>query len=173
MSEEFVVLGSLGATFGVKAWLKVNSYTEPKANILDFPSWYISKDGNDWKEVMLDDGKVHSNKFVVKLSEVDDMDEAKLLTGSKIAVKRHSLTELGEGEHYWCDLEGLSLINLSGEFLGTVLSVNNFGANDVFEIETEAKKTIYVPYIKDGVVKEILFDEKKIIVDWERSFNEG
>ena len=38
---EWVELGRLGAPYGVKGWLHVESYTEPPERLLDYPVWAL------------------------------------------------------------------------------------------------------------------------------------
>lgn len=42
---ELVVVGKVGASYGVKGWTRINSFTENKEDIFSYPTWYIQKDG--------------------------------------------------------------------------------------------------------------------------------
>src|SRR5690606_1037361 len=40
-----VTLGRIGGLFGVKGWVKVLSYTEPRENIVGYAEWILEHDG--------------------------------------------------------------------------------------------------------------------------------
>jgi len=51
-----VVLGRIGAPFGVEGWVKVQSYTDPLEGIACYPVWELDRGGSlsrvavlDWK----------------------------------------------------------------------------------------------------------------------------
>ena len=61
-----VVLGRFGAPWGVKGWIKAESYTDPPAGILDYPVWYLSRpqgssldDPGAWDEIRTLEGRPH------------------------------------------------------------------------------------------------------------------
>jgi 16S rRNA processing protein RimM len=45
MRKKWVLVGNIGKPYGVKGWVKVNSYTEPSSNILHYPPWYLLAPG--------------------------------------------------------------------------------------------------------------------------------
>ena len=45
MIEKRVVVGRIAGHYGVKGWVKVNSYTEPREKIFDYRPWYLEHDG--------------------------------------------------------------------------------------------------------------------------------
>jgi 16S rRNA processing protein RimM len=58
---------------------------------------------------------------------------------------------LAEGEYYHTDLIGLPCISTDGADLGTCVTVENFGAGDVLEIERPDGKRFMVPMKADAV----------------------
>jgi len=52
---------------------------------------------------------------------------------------------LAEGEYYHADLIGLAVVSTDGDPVGAVVSVENFGAGDVVEIERPDGKRFMVP----------------------------
>ena len=43
--DHLVTLGRVVGVFGVRGWLKVRSYTEPKTNILKYSPWFQRRRG--------------------------------------------------------------------------------------------------------------------------------
>ena len=40
--DEKIVMGKFGATYGIRGWLKVFSYTDNAESIFDYTPWYIN-----------------------------------------------------------------------------------------------------------------------------------
>ncbi|GGD49225.1 16S rRNA processing protein RimM [Erythrobacter arachoides] len=71
---------------------------------------------------------------VARFAEVADRTAAEKLRGTVLTVPRDALPPLAEGEYYHADLLGLAAVSDTGEPLGEVIAVHNFGAGDVIEI---------------------------------------
>ena len=112
-----------------------------------------------------DDGK---GGAIARFAEVADRTAAEKLRGTALTVPRSSLPPLGEGEYYHADLLGLAAVSTTGEALGTVIAVDNFGAGDVLEIERPALedgkrgKRFMVPMKADAVPE---WDGSRVVID--------
>lgn len=91
------------------------------------------------------------NGAIARFAEVADRNAAEALRGTELAVPRSALPPLGAGEYYHVDLIGLAAVSGSGEALGVVIAVDNFGAGDVLEIERESGKRFMVPMRPEAV----------------------
>ena len=101
-------LGRIVGLFGVRGWVKVYSYTDPREAILEHDRWLLGRDG-DWRSVRVDDGKRHGKSVLATLEAIDDREAAEGLLGLDIAVERDSLPKPERGHYYWTDLEGLTV----------------------------------------------------------------
>ena len=159
-----VVLGRISGVFGVKGWVKVFSFTEPKEAILDYDIWLLKRD-DSWQTTAVEQGKTHGKSVIAKLEGVDDRDAATALMETDIAVSREAMPETKAGEYYWADLEGLKVVHRNGTELGTVSHLITTGANDVLVVSGDQEKLI--PFVMDEVVLDVDLDEGVISVDWE------
>lgn len=75
------------------------------------------------------------NGAVARFAELTNRNEAEALRGAELTVPRSALPPLAEGEYYHVDLIGLPCVSGTGEDLGHVVAVENFGAGDILEIE--------------------------------------
>jgi 16S rRNA processing protein RimM len=87
---------------------------------------------------------------IVRFAEIGDRSAAEALRGQLVTVSRDALPPLAEGEYYHADLVGLACESRSGELLGTVVAVENFGAGDLLEIERPDGRRALVPF-RDGI----------------------
>ncbi len=159
-----VVLGRVSGVFGVKGWVKVYSYTEPREAVLEYKEWLLS-DTDDWQPVTVAEGKRHGKSVIARIDGVDDRDEAAGLIGRDIGVPREALPETDEGQYYWSDLEGLRVVRRDGVELGRVAYLLETGAHDVMVIEGDPERL--VPFVKDEVVLDVDVAAGVIRVDWE------
>ena len=95
-----------------------------------------------------DDGK---GGAIARFAELADRTAAEALRGTELTVPRSALPPLAEGEYYHADLLGLAAVSDTGESLGTVVAVENFGAGDILEIERPTGKRFMVPMIEAAV----------------------
>lgn len=176
MTEENsqIIVGKVGAVYGVKGWLKIHSFTEDQEAILDYFPWSL-KLGNKKQTVDVTDWRRHNKGLVVKIDNIDDRDSAQSLVHSEIFVDKNTLPELPEGEFYWRDLIGMSVVTDKGYDLGQVSDLLETGSNDVLVVKANrndgfGKKERLIPYIEDQVIMSVSSENKQICVDWDPGF---
>jgi len=162
----YIIVGKLGSTYGVQGWIKLYAYTEPTANILDYKPWYIEEAGH-WSLIEHIESREQHKGIVVKFSGINNPEQARLLTGKKIAVLSTALPRLKKGEYYWSDLEGLTVINHDGAVLGKVIYLLETGSNDVLVIKNDKDNKEYaIPYLSN-IIENIDLTQKIINIHWE------
>ena len=159
-----IVIGQVSGLFGVRGWVKVFSYTEPREGILDYADWHLG-DGEDWRPAKLAEGKRQGKTIVARIEGIDDRDQAAKLIGTQIAIERSKLPTLEEGRFYWADLQGLRVETVDGTPLGTVSGMIATGANDVLVVKGETERLI--PFLFGDRILEVDFDTGVIQVDWD------
>jgi 16S rRNA processing protein RimM len=161
-----VRVGRVSGLFGVKGWMKIYSYTEPRENVVQFEEWILELDGAEHR-VDVEAGQAAGKHIIAKLHGVDDRDDAQRWVGAEISVEREALPPCEPGEYYWVDLEGLAVRNLRGEALGEVDHMLATGANDVLVLRGGGGRLI--PFVP-SVVRQVDIDSGTIVVDWDESF---
>jgi len=171
-AKNMLILAKVSGVYGVKGWVKLFSYTEPREGILDYKNCFLkrpgSKSGEQWQPLQITQGRKQGKGVVAKIEGCDDRDQALLLIGSEIAVNNDQLAELAENEYYWKDLIGLAVINQDDVDLGKVTNLMETGANDVLIVEGDRERLI--PFTQGIAVLEVNLDEKLIKVDWDPEF---
>ncbi|TAK74020.1 MAG: ribosome maturation factor RimM [Gammaproteobacteria bacterium] len=165
ISTNYVAIGKVGSTYGIRGWLKIHSYTEFGASILDYSTWFLSSDQENWDAIQVEEGQLHGKGMIVKLAGINSPETARLLTGKLIAIPRSQLPKLKENEYYWSDLEGLTVIDQHGEILGKVIYLMETGSNDVLVVKGEKEHAI--PYLPGRVILEVNLEKQEIHVNWE------
>ena len=161
-------MGKFGKPFGVQGWIKVISYADPVEQLLNYLDWYYQTSTNsDWQPIEIDEKKAQGKGLVVHIKGYDAPEAVNIYTNALIAIDRAQLPDLAADEYYWCDLEGLAVINQQGETLGTIDYLFATVSNDV--IVVKGKKLHYIPYIQQDFVIEVSLEKKQMIVNWQES----
>jgi 16S rRNA processing protein RimM len=144
-----VVLGRVTGLHGVKGWIKVHSYTEPREAILDYKDWLLLRE-NDQQAVKLAEGRRHGKTIIARFDGVDDRDDAAGYVGDDIAVPRERMPDTTGDE---------------GRVLGKVAYLLATGANDVLVVDGDQE--ILIPFVRDRFIKDVDLAAGVISVDWE------
>lgn len=169
-ASDKVVIGKIGAPYGVKGWVKIHSFTEQPDTVFSYQPWQVGE-----KTITVDQWRVQGKSMVAKLEGIDDRNTADVIKNAEISIDAELLPELGEEEFYWRDLKGMKVVNLKGYDFGVVQDVFNTGANDVLQIKANAKDAFgqrerLLPFVFDEVIHSVNTEEKVITVDWDPGF---
>jgi len=163
-ASERVILGRISGLYGVKGWVRVFSYTDPREAVLDYGQWLVGRKAR-WDSVTVAEGKRHGKSVIARLEGIDDRDEAAQLMGLDIAVMRDDMPPPDDGQYYWHDLEGLRVVHRDGTELGRVAYMLETGANDV--LVTDGDEERLIPFVAGEVILDVDLGEGVITVDWE------
>lgn len=158
---EFLEVGKIVNTHGLKGEVKVIPWTDSPEDFEDIPYIYIRRKTNDEK-LTVSNVKYQKNNLIVKFKEINSIDEAEKYKNMVIHADRNDLWELEEGVYYIADLIGLEVYDENGK-IGVLADVFNTGANDIYDVKREGKKNLLLPVI-DDVVKNIDIENKRITV---------
>ncbi len=162
---EWVELGRLGAPYGVKGWLHVESYTEPHERLLTYAVWTLRLPGGEKARYALREGRTHGDALVVSLADVNDRDAAARLTGAVVEVERSALPKPGKGEYYRADLIGFTVTNLEGARLGTVSHFVDAPRGAVMVTKSDGGAEHWV-LAQPAYLKRVDLEGRAIVVDW-------
>jgi 16S rRNA processing protein RimM len=166
-ADRRILIGRVSGLHGVQGWVKLFSYTDPMANLLEFREMQLGR-GGEWRPAVLVEGRTQGKTLIGRFEGVTDRDRAAGLVGDEIAIRRDQLPEPAADEVYWTDLIGLEVVNIHGENLGTVDRMLETGANDVLVVSGDKERLI--PFLRGKVVKRIDQVAGRVTVDWERDF---
>lgn len=150
MLKEYLEIGKIVSTQGIKGEVRVECWCDSPAFVSQFKNLYF----DEGREKLDIKARPHKNIALVKIKGVDSIEQADLLRGKVLYMKRRDI-KLEKGVHFVQDLVGLEIKDFeTGEVYGTLNDVLKTGANDVYEMKAGEKQLFYIPVIPD-VVKEI------------------
>ena len=167
MNETLVAVGRIVGIYGVRGWVKVVSYTDPRNNIFEYKPWYLDL-GEEPQQVALQAGRPQGKGLVAQLADIEDRDAAAKLIDAEILVPRSEFGEPKQGQYFWNDLIGMRVTTLEGEDLGVVESLLATGANDVLVVQGDRRRLI--PFVMDEAIRQVDLEQRTISVDWDSEF---
>ena len=123
-----VTLAAIAGAHGVAGEVRLKLFGDSVAALSCHKSF---NDGTLTLIKVRDDGK---GGAVARFAESSSRGDAERLRGTALTVTRDALPPLAEGEFYHADLLGLPVVTDTGDAVGTVLAIENFGATDIIEI---------------------------------------
>ena len=164
MSDEapLIELGSVGAPFGVRGWIKVRSYTDPPERIFEHRTLRVSHNGVVCSYALEATGK-SGGQLTAKLAGIADRDQAQALRGAAICVPRSELPAREEKEFYRADLLGCEVVNLAGERLGVVQHFLETPQQVLMVVK--GVQEFWVPAVPQHV-RRIDLKARRVTVDW-------
>ena len=161
MANNKVCLGAIVGVHGIKGEVKVKCFSENEKNLSSYG--ILSNETGDKSFAVKIVG--HSKELLrVKIKGVDDRNTAETLIGTGLYIQRDMLPDLSEDEFYHTDLIGLRAHSSTGEVIGEVNALYNFGAGDLIEIKTLNGSLEMLPFTSD-YVPTINIKDRYIIVE--------
>jgi 16S rRNA processing protein RimM len=156
-------LGRVGAPWGVKGWVHIDSYTDPPDGILEYRQWGLRLGSGERITGHVVEGHPHSDRLVARLEGIEDRERAAKLTGAVIEVTRAELPPTGEREYYQTDLLGLEVRNQKGVQLGKVGYFVDTPASSMMVVQGEREH--WIPAVPKHLSK-VDLAAGLILVDW-------
>ena len=162
--EDFLEIGEIVKPQGIKGEVKLRPYSEDFNRIKKIKKVYI--DGIAYEVLSV---KVAPDAVFILLSGVFSRNDAELLRGKKMLVKREDAPKLQKGNYYVVDVLDSTLYLSTGEEVGVVKDIIK-GVQDVYVVQTKGGKNILFPLL-NSLNYQINVEEKKMTVD-EKRFKE-
>jgi 16S rRNA processing protein RimM len=163
-TEDRVCVGAIAGVRGLKGEVRIKSFTADPDNIASYGP-VTSEDGNKTFRLIVKSRT--KGLLIARLNGIDDRTSAEKLKGERLYVLRSALPKPEVGEFYQADLVGLTAETKSGEELGTIEAVHNFGASDIIEITSNNKnheETIMIPFTNE-LVPEVDIKGGRIVIN--------
>jgi 16S rRNA processing protein RimM len=144
-SEPRVVLAVVGAPHGVWGEVRVKTFTDDPEAIGAYGP-LSTPDGKRLTVAAL--RVVKGDLAIARFREITDRTAAEALNRKELTVPRSALPAADDSDtFYHTDLIGLDAVTETGEPLGTVVALHDFGAGDVVEVRGAGGSVLY-PFTK-------------------------
>lgn len=159
--DKRILIGEIATAHGIKGFVKVRSFADDET-LLEHQPLFTDEEAD--KTITIKLKNALKGDWVAEVIGVADRNEAERLRGTKLYINREDLPAAEHGEYYIEDLKGLKVVDGHGKEIGTLLSVENFGASDLLDIKPPSGASFYLPFT-DQTVTSIDMDAGTITVD--------
>jgi 16S rRNA processing protein RimM len=150
-----VALAAVAGAHGIKGEVRLKLFSQSVESLSRHKKLFVG--GAELRLLSVRDGKM----AVARFEGVSDRGAAEALRGSLVEIERDAMPALEEGEYYYADLIGLSAVDRDRNAVGSVVAVENFGAGDLLEIETNDGKRSLIPF-KPGIAD---LEDGRVVLD--------
>ena len=146
MKNQYLDAGKIVNTHGIRGEIKVYPLCDGPEFLLEFDRFFMNG-----KEIEVTSSRVHKNVASMRLNGIDHIEQAEQLVGNILQINCDDI-ELEEGRYFIEDLVGLKVVDIdTGKEYGTLKSVIQTGANDVYEVQGD--KVYLIPKIDEVVLR--------------------
>ena len=162
MAEPLVPLGEIVTTHGLNGWLKLSAFN-PSTNALSPGVEVFLEHGGRRSAHRLEASSQHKKQFLIKLGDINSIDDAARYIGSTLAVGEAALEALEPNQYYHYQIIGFEVFHLNGDRVGTILSTMSTPAGEIYVVQGPDKEHL-IPAARE-IIEQVDFDARKIIVN--------
>ena len=161
MKKDFLEVGEIVGTHGVRGEMRVNPWCDSPAFIKKFKKLYLDEKGE--KSLDVKSAREHGNVALIVVDGIDTVEKAQAMRSKILYIKRDD-AHLQKGNYFIAELIDCTVYDADDESIiyGVISDVSETGANDVWHIEKEGKEYL-IPAIKDVVIS-VDVEEGKVLI---------
>lgn len=156
---EFVLIGKIVNTFGIKGELKLECYS-------DFIDERFKRDttiyiGEEKLPFVMKSHKIHKGFLLIQLKDNEDINLVEKYKGMYVYKNKDDIKPLKKGEYYFSQLKGLDVF-VSDKKVGSVLRVEEGISSNYLRVKTNDKESL-VPFLP-AFIEEVDLENNKITI---------
>ncbi len=156
--SNYIVIAKIGKPHGLKGYFFFYPFSSSVDELFNFSTFYKKKE-NIFIPLPKIIFKNSGNNLIAKIKGINSVEEIKHLINIDVYILKKELPPL-DGEYYHFDLIDCKCY-YEDKFIGVVKDIVNYGAGELFEIETKKNKTYFIPFLKDKLL-DVSIDNKSI-----------
>jgi 16S rRNA processing protein RimM len=180
LPADAVEVGRVLGAWGVKGGIKVKAFAATPQALFSTKRWYLAAPDvpgprvapGPWPMLLnVVQAKEQADAVVATVHDVQDRDAAEALKGARVFVPRTSFPTPDDGEFYWVDLIGLTVVNRGGTALGTVVGLIETGPHCVLRVQPAhpAAAEVLIPFVQ-AYIDSVDHAARRITADWEADY---
>lgn len=160
-TKKLVKIGIIVAAHGIRGAVKIKSFTANAGDILNYGALYTRDQEHEYKpKILSESGSV----VIAKFPDINTRNQAEKMIKTELYIEKDRLPEPEEGEYYYTDLIGMTVLTTNNEPYGRIITVHNFGAGDIVEIELDATAGKIMHSFKNSIFPTIDITNKTAII---------
>ena len=155
-----ICIGKISCAHGIKGQVKLASYTEIPEEIFEFPKKFFGSNNTPISFVKIG---ISKNQFIAQIDGINNRTQAEQLRGEEIFIDRNDLPELTKDSGFYIEDLVNCKVYSNESLIGTIQSIENFGAGDIVSIKDENNKEIMLPFT-DDFIRNIDIQNRKVTI---------
>ncbi len=176
-----IEVGRIVGPWGIKGAFKVQAHASDPQALFSSRRWFLQPPPGLRRTVppllCITQVREQASMVVATAQEVAGRDAAEALAGAAVFVSRASFPSAGDGEYYWVDLIGLTVVNREGDLLGGVTGLIDTGVHSVLRVRrpdaaadaTAESAERLIPFVAT-YIDSVDLAARRICVDWGLDF---
>lgn len=161
--EDCYEVGYIAKTYGVKGEVHAVFDVDNSEEYSEIESIFVVKD-RQMVPYFIEQVRFVQDYVRLKFEEIDDVDQARTLVGSKLMLPIDVLPDTDGEEYYFHDILGYMVVDADKGEIGKVTQLYDSTNQDLIGV-THQGKEVLIPYIKDQIIQKIDHDKQIIEVD--------
>ena len=160
---EYVTIGKILNTFGIKGELKVDVYTDfLKDRFKKGSTVYV---GDNYLPFVVESYREHKGFLLLQFKDNNDINLVEKYKGLYLYKSKDDIKPLKDGEYYFSDLKNLD-VYVNDKIVGKVINVEQgLRNNNLRVLKNEDNKEYLIPYLP-VFIKEVNLKENRISINW-------
>ncbi|MFQ5582758.1 MAG: ribosome maturation factor RimM [Mariprofundaceae bacterium] len=164
--DRLLEVGVINGPHGLKGALTIHSHTRPAIGIAGYSFWYLGEDAESTKSYTVRRCWQHGKGMLAELDGINDRNATEALKGMRIFITQDAV-DVARDEYLWEELTGCAVFTDTGELLGEVAALEEYGAQDILTVRTPPKAKAQgewmLPFVED-VIADVDLEQRRITV---------
>lgn len=162
-TDELIAIALIARPQGIRGEVVAGLLTDFPERFAQHKQVWLGKSATQARSVELEQHRLHQGRVLLKFKGCDTRNEAELLRDHHVMIPRASLANLPPDKFFHFDLIGCALVTSSGETLGVVSDVQDYGAAPLLVAEINGRE-VMIP-LAGSICTEIDTAGKRIVVE--------
>lgn len=148
--NEFLDCGQIVNTHGIHGEVRIVPWADSPEFLRQFSTLYVGGTA-----MAAASSRVHKGSVIVKLAGVDTVEQAMVLKGQTVQIRRAD-AKLPQGSFFLADIIGLGVLNENGQKLGVLREVLSPSRQQVYVVTGE--REILIPAVPEFILETNIAD---------------
>lgn len=156
-----IIIGRILSSWGIRGEVKILPLTYSTERFSELSEVVVIINEEE-KKLTIEDYRVHGRFVIIKFSEINSPEEARLYRGLDILISDEQSPPLPDGVYYHYQIIGLHVYTTNNRYIGQIHSIIETGGNDVYVVKGD--KEYLIPATEE-FIKDIDLEKRTMIIE--------
>jgi 16S rRNA processing protein RimM len=153
----------LTKAFGIKGELKLRPYIRTAEHLKNLTALYLGRTPDEVRNVKITQVTQRGEDLYITLEGIDHRSAAEAVLGRFLFVEEHDRLQLPAGSFFIDDLIGFTIVNSTGQLVGTLVDMVKSPAHKIYVVQT-AHRQVMMPAVP-AIVRTIDTERRVMTID--------